>query len=147
MKIEICKPQDSDLPRIWELLQDVSNFHPKTADPSQILNEFRKQQVGVGLVAKSDGLVIGFGSILICSRIRGGRVGYIEDVVVSKDHRGLGIGKNILSSLKEVARSRACHKIVLQTTETAGAFYLSNGFTVNGLGLSLKVDELLESHD
>ena len=50
--------------------------------------------------------------------IRGGRyVGHIEDIVVTKTMRGLGISQRILDILKTIAREKNCYKIMLDCNE------------------------------
>jgi GNAT superfamily N-acetyltransferase len=68
-----------------------------------------------------------------------GRYALIQDLWVSPDWRGKGIGAGLLTALFELARSRGVQRVEVglprerfaqfQATES---FYLSNGFTPNG---------------
>lgn len=56
--------------------------------------------------------------------VRGcGKVGHIEDVVVSKDYRGEGLGKRLILDLLEWGKQQGCYKVILDCTEENIAFY------------------------
>ena len=53
---------------------------------------------------------------------------YIEDVAVSRDYRGLGLGKEIVEYCVGVAKKRKCYKMVLSCKDDLVDFYKSLGF-------------------
>ncbi|ELP90532.1 hypothetical protein EIN_019010 [Entamoeba invadens IP1] len=53
----------------------------------------------------------------------GGLVGHIEDVAVSINYRGRGIGKSLITCLEDLARATKCYKIVLDCSNTVKGFY------------------------
>ena len=57
-----------------------------------------------------------------------GKVGHIEDIVVDKHSRGLGVGKIIMDHLVKIANDMNCYKIILNTKEENVKFYEKCGF-------------------
>ena len=53
-------------------------------------------------------------------------MGYIEEVIVSKKYRGLGIGKKIINKLLEEGKKRGCYKIALLCNKGLEKFYLES---------------------
>ena len=50
-------------------------------------------------------------------------VGHIEDVVVSKDVRGTGLGKKLIEVAIKIAAESGCYKTILDCDEKTVAFY------------------------
>jgi len=88
-------------------------------------------------VAILDGRVIGSTTMLIEPKFIhvGGNVAHIEDVVVSKDYQGKGIGEMLMRSLLELAKDNNCYKTILDCTDEVKPFYEKIGFkrTSNGM--------------
>jgi len=63
-------------------------------------------------------------------------VGHIEDIVVIKKYRGLGIAQKILELLKRIARKNNCYKITLDCDYKIKKVYLKNGLNVKGLQMT-----------
>jgi GNAT superfamily N-acetyltransferase len=64
------------------------------------------------------------------STFRGGPVGYLEDLFVRPEHRGLGVGKALLASVARWAIARGCTRLdwsVLDWNSPAIGFYRSIG--------------------
>ncbi len=88
-------------------------------------------------VAIIDGRVVGSTTMLIEPKfIHNGRnVAHIEDVVVSKDYQGKGIGEMLMRSLLDLAKDNNCYKTILDCTDEVKPFYEKIGFkrTSNGM--------------
>lgn len=66
----------------------------------------------------------------------------VEDVVVSPQHQGQGIGRQMMAHARELARQAGCYKLVLSSNrkrERAHAFYESLGFQRHGLSFLLEI--------
>ncbi len=50
-------------------------------------------------------------------------VGHIEDIVVDKDYRGLGLGKSMINHLTNIAKKEGCYKVILNCNRNNIAFY------------------------
>jgi glucosamine-phosphate N-acetyltransferase len=81
-------------------------------------------------VDPATGSVIGLTTLMIEPKfIHGGRpVGHIEDVVVSKDTAGKGIGRALIKKAISHARSQHCYKCILDCDEKVVGFYERMGF-------------------
>lgn len=124
-----------DIEHVLKLLQDVSVYYPDVDSALEIANSFIKNKETYSVVATLDRMVVGFGSIFILKRIRGGKSAIIEDMVVSANYRGLGIGKTILEELLSFARMMGCFKISLESSKEAEKFYKASGFSYGGYAM------------
>lgn len=70
-------------------------------------------------------IIAGLGTIFIEQKIihQMGKVGHIEDVVVSNEYRGLGIGKILIQYLCEYSKLKGCYKVILNCSDENIAFY------------------------
>ena len=68
-----------------------------------------------------------------------GRVGHIEDVVVSSSCRGHGLGKMLVNRCIEYAKKQGCYKCILDCSEENVPFYkkCNSGFEVKGVQMAL----------
>ena len=88
-------------------------------------------------VAILDGRVVGSTSMLIEPKfIHDGRnVAHIEDVVVSNECQGRGIGEMLMQSLLDLAKYNNCYKTIWDCSDEVKPFYEKIGFkrTSNGM--------------
>ncbi len=91
------------------------------------------------LVAEISGQVIGMISMQgLVSTAMGERVGLIEDMIVSHEFRGIGVGCLLLGSMLEHANSLGYGRIALgadRRNERAINFYSKFGFETSNMGL------------
>lgn len=81
-------------------------------------------------VLELSGAVVGTGTLIVVQkRLRdGGRVGFVEDIVVDEPHRRQGFGKAMLERLVQEAKRLGCYKVVLGCHEKNVPFYEACGF-------------------
>lgn len=74
--------------------------------------------------------IAGMGTILIENKIihNFGKVGHIEDVVIDKKFRGLGLGKELINFLVNKGKKLGCYKIILDCNDKNVGFYNKCGF-------------------
>ena len=58
----------------------------------------------------------------------GGLVGHIEDVAVSKEYQGKGIGKELIIQVLDYAKKNNCYKTILDCSDDVKSFYERIGF-------------------
>ena len=78
--------------------------------------------------------IIGMGTLLIESKLihRFGKVGHIEDIVISKEYRGKGLGKYLVERLVEIAKNKYnVYKVILNCSDSNKPFYENCGFQKN----------------
>lgn len=83
--------------------------------------------------------IIGSGTIIYEPKlIRNGKyVGHIEDIVVDKTYRSMGIARKIINQLLSFAKEKNCYKVILNATVEISIFYEKIGFEKKGLEMSL----------
>lgn len=112
--------------------QGLSQYRPPVDGLDQIWELFSTQDNMRSVVAILDDEVVGYGSMLIETKIRGGRAGHIEDIVARADLRGQGIGKAIVDELSRTAEEAGCYKVILQCRESNVDFYRKRGYEISG---------------
>jgi len=89
-------------------------------------------EVGQIFCAVVGGDIVGMVSILFTvSTAEGGRVAWLEDMVVQSDRRNEGVGELLIREALQGARSAGCKRITLLTDDTNHAamrFYARSGF-------------------
>jgi GNAT superfamily N-acetyltransferase len=80
------------------------------------------------LVAVQDGdcvgYLLGFWHLTFFAN---GPVGWVEEVMVRREHRGRGIGRDLMSAFERWAAARECTMVAL-ATRRAAPFYLALGY-------------------
>ena len=137
--ISIREIVQSDMDAVIELLQSMSEFKPSKSEYLPIWNSFHQQSNVHSLVAVIDNQIVGYGSIVIETKIRGGKMGYIEDIVSHSLFRKKGIGKAIVDGLFDVAKINGCYKVALQCKEHNVKFYEKCGYELSGLAMQMFV--------
>jgi len=140
MQIEKATP--ADIPALSELLSALfsqeAEFTPNSEAQAKGLNQIiGNPEVGAVLVAREGGQVVGMVNLLFTvSTALGGQVALLEDMVVSSQARGAGVGSELLDQAISFARAQGCKRITLLTdreNESAQRFYGKKGFVVSGM--------------
>jgi ribosomal protein S18 acetylase RimI-like enzyme len=86
------------------------------------------------MVARSDGAIVGMGTLVIATVLTG-TTAHVEDVVVDNGFRGRGIGERLMRDLIALARAQGADQVTLTshpTREAANRLYLRLGFRLGG---------------
>jgi GNAT superfamily N-acetyltransferase len=141
---------ETDIPALSELLSILftqeAEFRPDTDAQCRGLSRIiNNPELGAILVVREQNAILGMVNLLFTiSTALGERVALLEDMIVSPDARGAGIGSALLSHAISFARAEGCKRITLLTdgdNHAAQRFYAKHGFTASGmipLRLSLK---------
>ncbi|KAL0225478.1 hypothetical protein RCL1_003390 [Eukaryota sp. TZLM3-RCL] len=82
--------------------------------------------------------IIGTATLFIETKfVYAGKVGHIEDVVVSPDYRGKNLGKTLTQHLLRVAESLGCTKTTLDCSKHNVGFYERCGLSRNGVQMGI----------
>ncbi|KAH9600454.1 GNAT domain [Trypanosoma melophagium] len=132
--LEMRDLAQEDVPSLLELLSHLTDA--PELDPSS-MRRIADSRREAGIVTKvfvhrPTCKVVGTASLLVEPKFtRGGRsVGHIEDVVVDPAYRGKKLGKALLKSLCDIARSRGCYKVILDSAESSIEYYEKLDFRV-----------------
>lgn len=131
----------SDFRQVVTLLQELSVYAPPEEEMGATWQTFLAQSHVYGVVAvtgaSANEVVIGYGSLCVDLKIRGGAIGHIEDIVVSPEFRRQGVGNKIIQALVDLARQHKCYKVALECRDDKVPFYRQLGFEHSGCAMSL----------
>ncbi|MDX9767609.1 MAG: GNAT family N-acetyltransferase [Ectothiorhodospiraceae bacterium] len=140
MHIDQATP--SDIPTLSDLLSllfaQEEEFAPNPEAQARGLRRIVDDPaVGAVLVARDADRIVGMVTLLFTvSTALGERVAWLEDMVVSPQARGAGVGAQLLAGAISFARSAGCRRITLLTdgsNESAQRFYARQGFAQSGM--------------
>ena len=131
-KIEFRAVARQDMADVFDLLRTISPFVPAPEIYDEIWTDFHRQENLIAIVVDVEGITAGYGVILIEQKIRGGKVGHIEDIVMHPQHRGTGLGRELVEALAKEALNLGCYKVALHCQPHNVAFYEKCGFSGSG---------------
>ena len=136
-KLSIRLATAADVTQLSKLLSILfaqeADFAPDTERQTRGLRLIIEQPtVGRIYCASESRKIVGMASLLFTvSTAEGGWAAWLEDMVVSPDWRGQGVGKRLLSAAIAGAREAGCSRITLLTdadNHSAMRFYQRAGF-------------------
>ena len=147
--ISIEPATETDLPSIKPLLLELMDSMDNTEgfNIEQAFENCRsliKDPASHILLAKDKDAVIGFINFTTRKTIlHPGPSGLIDELVVSRSHRGRGIGKNLLLAAIEECRELGCCKVEVSTEKSnthAREFYRRCGFEEDAVLLEINFE-------
>lgn len=122
MNTIIRKAEKKDLTRLMELIHQLAVFERAPQEMTVTLDHFEESGFGENpvwwaLVAEVDGRVEGFALFYIRYSTWKGKRMYLEDILVSEELRGNGIGKLLFDKIIEEAKERKLNGIVWQVLD------------------------------
>ncbi len=131
MSITIRRAIQQDCPRLLELVRELAVYEKApnevTVTPEHFIESgFGSNPVWWAFVAEEDGVIQGFALYYIRYSTWKGQRMYLEDIVVTEQARGKGIGKLLMDRLVEEAMEKKFSGMmwqVLEWNEPAINFY------------------------
>ena len=122
MKIDIRRAERKDCARLLELVQELATYERAPNEVTVtlehfIVSGFGEKPVWWALVAECDGKVVGFALYYIRYSTWKGQAMYLEDILVTNEMRGKGIGKLLFDHLIEEAREKKFNRIIWQVLD------------------------------
>lgn len=75
-----------------------------------------------------------------------GTVGHIEEISIAKEHQSKGLGRFLLRTLKDLAISIGCYKVVLNCSVDNEPFYNKCGYSKSGTEMVIYFEELKDEY-
>lgn len=130
-EINIRIGKKADLEAVLELIKELALYEKALDEVENTLERMEEDGFGANpifelLVAEVDGTIVGTSIYYYRYSTWKGKRLYLEDLVVTKEKRGSGIGKKLFEATLEVGKSQKCSGMtwqVLDWNEPAIGFY------------------------
>ncbi|PVD53103.1 GNAT family N-acetyltransferase [Terrimonas sp.] len=148
MNITIRRALKEDCARLLELVKELALYERAPQEVTVTMQHFEesgfgKNPVWWAFVAESDNVVMGFALYYIRYSTWKGQAMYLEDILVTSDMRGKGIGNLLFERLFEEAKEKGFNRIcwqVLDWNEPAINFYKKYNASFDGEWINCTVD-------
>ena len=122
MTINIRRAVKEDCPGLLELVRELAEYERAPNEVTVTLSHFEesgfgKNPVWWAFVAEVDGTIIGFALYYIRYSTWKGQRMYLEDIIVTNDWRGKGIGKLLMDRLIVEAKEKGWNAMIWQVLE------------------------------
>ena len=131
--MKIRQLQSSDIKQVIDLW--TSSFSRTFDNP--VNNNYLNDPNSITFVMSDNKAILGVASLHIIEKLTR-KLGLIEDVAVSKNNKGLGIGKKLVEKLIQTGKEKKCDKIVLSSSEKNSEFYEKMGFQKKELSMVIR---------
>ena len=122
MNINIRRAVKKDCSRLLELVQELATYERAPNEVTVTLEHFEESGFGEKpvwwtFVAEVEGVILGFALYYIRYSTWKGQAMYLEDIIITKEMRGKGIGKLLFDRLIEEAREKGFNRIIWQVLD------------------------------
>lgn len=120
--MQIRRALETDCPRLLELINELAIYERAPQEVTVSLEHFAESGFGNtpvwwAFVAEEEGFIHGFALYYIRYSTWKGQCMYLEDIIVTEQSRGRGIGKLLFDQLMKEAKAKEYKRIVWQVLE------------------------------
>lgn len=141
-EIVIRKAVGKDVPLMVNLLTELfsieSDFTPAPKKQSRGLNLLLARSGAMCFVACNGDNVVGMITCqMLISTAEGGTVGLVEDIIVAKEYRRMGVGEKLIKSMERWGSSMEMFRLQLLVdldNTSAASFYKNSGWNETRMG-------------
>ena len=122
MQITIRKAIKEDCPGLLELVQELATYEKAPHEVTVTLDHFvesgfSEKPVWWAFVAETEEKIVGFALYYIRYSTWKGQAMYLEDIIITNEMRGKGMGKLLFDRLIEEAREKKFNRIIWQVLD------------------------------
>ena len=122
MEIKIRKAIKEDCSRLLVLVQELAEYERAPKEVTVTLDHFIESGFGAkpvwwAFVAEADKKIVGFALYYVRYSTWKGQAMYLEDIIITNEMRGKGIGKLLFDRLIEEAREKKFNRIIWQVLD------------------------------
>ncbi|HEX8425915.1 GNAT family N-acetyltransferase [Hymenobacter sp.] len=130
--MNIRRGREADLPQVLALIQELAVYERAPHEVTNTLTDMQRDGFGADAIFKffvaeqSDGKIVGISLYYTAYSTWKGRMLFLEDLVVTEEMRGTGIGKQLFDAVVAEARHTGANRMkwqVLDWNEPAIGFY------------------------
>lgn len=131
MNVNLRKAEKKDCPRLLELIKELAEYEKAPQEVTVSMEEFEdagfgSKPVWEAYVAELNGKIEGMALYYMRYSTWKGRRVYLEDIIVTQEHRGKGFGKLLFEKVWEECKEKGYSGMVWQVldwNEPAISFY------------------------
>ncbi|MFI5186779.1 MAG: GNAT family N-acetyltransferase [Chitinophagales bacterium] len=146
--MKIRKAIKEDCPRLLELVQELATYERAPQEVTVtaehfIESGFGEKPVWWAFVAEVNNEIVGFALYYIRYSTWKGQAMYLEDILITNEMRGKGIGKLLFDRMIEEAKEKKFNRIIWQVldwNEPAINFYKKYNAEIDGSWLNCSIN-------
>jgi GNAT superfamily N-acetyltransferase len=138
MDIKIRSAEESDFTQLLELFKEFAEFEKQPDSVTNSVDRMMKESdlLKCFVAETNDKRIAGYATYFFTYYTWLGKCLYMDDLYVKPEFRAKGIGKRLMNSVIDFAKSSGCHKLRWQVSKwnkPAVEFYQGLGVTIDDI--------------